>query len=95
MHPEEKTLDQLFEQAVDRRLDRLVALVPPSQTAKRLKAQETAGHFKVHPKTVRNWLKAGCPAIFVGQRPRFLLAEVEEWLRVRPDGRAEWRKAAK
>jgi hypothetical protein len=61
---------------------------PPTETAERLTAQQVAAKLKVHPKTVRNWLKHGCPCLYVGLRPRFLLVEVEDWLKSRVDGRA-------
>jgi hypothetical protein len=88
--------EELIEQAVDRRMDNLLAMAAPvPSSAERLTSQQLAAHLKVHPKTVRNWALAGCPCLYVGQRPRFLISEVEDWLKTRVDGRAEWRKGAK
>jgi phage terminase Nu1 subunit (DNA packaging protein) len=54
-----------------------------------LTAHELARHYRVHYKTVLNWVKAGCPVENVGTplRPdyRFTLVDVAAWLRRRHD----------
>lgn len=53
--------------------------------------EEIARIFKTKPRTVTNWTKEGCPALYTGtvqgpghgSRPLFIVEEVEEWLKSR------------
>jgi hypothetical protein len=47
--------------------------------------EEVAGHFKVHPGTVRGWIRKGLPVVSPGGRGRGYvldLGRVSEWHRV-------------
>ena len=57
--------------------------------------KEVAEHYGIGPATVRNWQRAGCPFLYAGRMPRFLLSEVEAWLRGRHEtAKVSTRKAA-
>ncbi len=56
-----------------------------------LKRNEVAKRCGVSPRMVSGWVREGCPVIYMGRKrspgrgsqPRFLIEEVEGWLRER------------
>jgi excisionase family DNA binding protein len=50
-----------------------------------LTSDEAAELLKVSPRTLQRWRVAGTgpPVVWAGRRPRYLRAEVMEWLRAR------------
>ena len=65
-------------------LERLLGVDPTAKLEPRLTTDELAGILKVHPQSVRDWAKEGCPHLRVARGGlRFLLSEVEGWLRSR------------
>ena len=76
-------LDDVLDQLGDKIAAKLRDLAPVevAQPAVRLSTFGLAKAINAHPQTIRGWVRRGCPCLRVGRYQRFLLAEVEEWLR--------------
>ena len=74
------------QQAIEDNLDRILekVLLTRSRPKQKVTVPEAAQHLRVHPDTLRRWIREGAPAVSQGGRWRVDLHELESWIATKP-----------